>query len=155
MPSFWRWPWSKSVAPSAQSVTFEFETRASSLFGTIYRPVADVEFWSETYQRWERIRMIVDTGADYTLLPRYVAAVLGLSLPDQTRPVTVEGVGGQQKVYFWESARVKLGPFERTIPVSFSDSNQVPSLMGRQQFLETFAVSFEGKSRVSFANLKP
>jgi predicted aspartyl protease len=137
----------------APPVDFGFEQRPSSLFGSVYRPMADVDIWSEENNRWERIRMIIDTGADYTFVPRYVALLIGLNLND-TQKLKVEGIGGAQTVYFWEKARVKIGDHQRTIPISIADSNTVPSLMGRQLFFETFNVEFTGRKKIQFRSLQ-
>lgn len=142
----------KGNNPVAPPVDFQFEQRPSSLFGSVYRPVADVDIWSEVNQRWERIRMIIDTGADYTFVPRYVSVLLGLSLSD-TKKIKVEGIGGAQTVYFWENAKVKIGNHERVIPISIADSNTVPSLLGRHLFFETFNVEFNGRKKIRFASL--
>jgi predicted aspartyl protease len=134
-------------------VDFGFEERPSALFGSVHRPMADVDIWSEENNRWERIRMIIDTGADYTFVPRYVALLVGLNLNDIDK-LKVEGIGGSQTVYFWEKAKVKIGGHERTIPISIADSNTVPFLMGRQLFFETFNVEFNGKKKIQFRALQ-
>lgn len=50
------------------------------IFGEIARPVAKVFFWSKKWQSWEEIWMIVDSGADYTILPSYLSIQLGVDL---------------------------------------------------------------------------
>ena len=44
--------------------------------------------------------MIVDTGADYTLLPRFLAPVLGIDLNKDCQKLKTSGVGGEERVFF-------------------------------------------------------
>lgn len=94
--------------------------------------------------------MIVDTGADYTLLPRFMARKLGISLEKDCQIFRVLGVGGGERVYFLKKAKVKLGNWERTIPLGFLERNEIPPLMGRHLFLETFRTVFSPDHTVSF-----
>ena len=108
-------------------VKFSFKKEKSSLLGNIYRPIA----------------MIVDTGADYTLLPKFLSVSLGINLNNDYRKLETTGVGGNQKVYFSiHKVVVRVGDWQRKIPVGFLDCDFIPPLMGRHQFLETFKVIF-------------
>lgn len=98
------------------------------------------------------MRMIVDTGADYTLLPRYMAEKLGIDLEKDCRIFSTYGIGGGEKVYFIEQLKVKLGDLEKIIPVGFLDRDEVPPLMGRHHFLETFDTEFLKSHQVVFKN---
>lgn len=131
---------------------FPFRQEKSSILGRIYRPVAQVSFRSKVSGTWIEIWMIVDTGADYTLLPRYLADDLGINLAKDCQVFTTYGIGGGQKVYFLPKTKVKLGKWEKTIPVGFLDRNEVPPLMGRHLFLETFDTEFLKSHVVVFKN---
>ena len=96
--------------------------------------------------------MIVDTGADYTLLPRYMAEVLKINLEKDCRAFNTYGVGGGERVYFLPKIKVRLGKWERIIPIGFLERNEIPPLMGRHFFLETFEALFSPKHYVSFSN---
>ena len=95
--------------------------------------------------------MIVDTGADYTLLPRFMADRLGINLEKDCQVFHTYGVGGGERVYFLKKAKVKLGQWERNIPLGFLERNEIPPLMGRHLFLETFKTSFSPNHTVSFS----
>lgn len=52
-------------------------------------------------------------------------------------------MGGNQTIYFLKSKILaKLGKFNRKIPLAFFDNNEVPALLGRLGFLETFDTEF-------------
>ncbi len=125
-------------------IGFPFEKRPSSIFGYTWRPVALVDFQSmATPKVWTTIRLIVDTGADYTLLPRSYARALGVNLERDCKPFETIGIGGAEMVFIHPKIHVRLGEWEADVPVGFLDRDAVPALLGRQQFLEAFSVLFE------------
>lgn len=132
---------------------FPHQLKKSPLFGQVTRPIARVDIWSEGYSQWERVEMVVDSGADYTILPRYLAVLLDIDLQTQTKQVKTQGVGGKQVVYFLSSIEIKLGKRQLSIPVGFLDTNQVPPLLGRHQALDAFEVHLEGGKQTSFYHL--
>lgn len=130
---------------------FSFKKEQSSILGTIYRPISRVLFWSRGRNGWVAVRMIIDTGADYTLLPRFMAEELGIELEKDCKIFNTYGVGGEERVYFLPKIKVKLGEWERSIPVGFLERNEIPPLMGRHLFLETFETLFSSNHTVSFS----
>ena len=113
--------------------------------------MAEVLFWSKIDKYWLSVQMVIDTGADYSLLPKFMAEKLGISLKKDCRIFHTRGVGGAEKVYFLPKTKVKLGHWERIIPVGFLDKDNIPPLLGRQKFLETFEVLFSPNHTVSFS----
>lgn len=132
------------------SLTFPFEKRLSRILGEIYRPVAQIFFFSGVKKRWYEIWMLVDSGADYTILPKYFSYRLGINLEKDCKVFKTAGIGGQEKVYFLKIMRVKLGQWEREIPVGFLDRDDVPPLLGRHGFLETFEVLLSSNHTIHF-----
>ena len=133
------------------ALTFPFEKSNSPLFGNIYRPVAQVYFYSENKKRWYETWMIVDTGVDYTLLPKYFSERLGIDLKQDCKVFNTSGIGGNEKVYLNNKTKVRLGPWERVIPVGFLNRNEIPPLLGRRQFLETFESLFSSNHKLTFS----
>lgn len=130
---------------------FIFEKKQSSVFGIIHRPMAKVLFWSKKDGNWVSIRMVIDTGADYSLLPRFIADQLGINLKKDCQKFYTRGVGGTEKVYFLPKTKIKLGDWERIVPVGFLDKDNIPPLLGRQGFLEIFEVLFSSNHTVYFS----
>lgn len=126
------------------SVTFKFKEYNSNIFGSVSRPIAEVFFQHQQDKSWQGVTMLVDTGADYTLLPHFLAQLLGINLITDCKPIHTQGVGGTSKVYLLKKKiTVKLGEAKREIPVGFLSSDYVPPLLGRQEFFESFKVVFE------------
>ena len=126
------------------SVSFLFKEEQSPILGKIRRPIADVHFRHATRPLWQPVVMIIDTGADYTLLPLFLASVLGVNVKRDCRRINTQGVGGTSVVFFLNHRTpVKIGSYERTIPFGFLSHDYLPPLLGRHEFLETFRVLFE------------
>mgnify|MGYP001570880258 CR=1 FL=1 len=126
------------------AVSFPFKEEHSPIFGKISRPIAEVLFKDRKHSLWQPVTMIVDTGADYTLLPKFLARELGVELTKDCRVIVTQGVGGTSKVYLLKGRiDVKIGELQRRIPLGFLNNDYIPPLLGRQEFLETFKVVFE------------
>lgn len=124
-------------------VKFAYENVGKNFFGSVYRPIARVSFESLKTAIWTTTWMIIDSGADFTILPQYLSEDLEVSLEhDCTKDETV-GVGGEQTIFLCKKRiKAKIGDHEREVPLAFFDSNEVPALLGRLGFLETFNIEF-------------
>jgi len=132
------------------AITFQFRKEPSSFLGVIYRPVATILFQNRKNQIFKPVTLIVDTGADYTILPKFLADSLGVNLTKDCQKIQTTGVGGHETVYFCHNKiTIKLGKWKKDIPLGFIDNNQIPPLLGRYEFLETFRVIFD-KRQLTF-----
>lgn len=92
---------------------------------------------------WTHTWMVVDTGADFTILPKYLSQDLGISLETDCSVDITKGVGGDQPIYFCKlKITAQIGTFVRKIPLAFFSTDEVPPLLGRLGFLETFTTEF-------------
>lgn len=128
---------------------FNYEYTGESFFGGIYRPVAKVAFVSpRVSDKIVSVWMIVDSGADYSILPHHLSEKLRVSFEQDCVTDTTYGVGGQRTVYFLKDRiKVQIGNIQKSVPLAFFDSDEIPPLLGRQGFMETFDVEFL-KSRI-------
>lgn len=125
-------------------ITFPFEEQETKIFDKMKRPVAEVLFWSEKLQNWVPVKMVVDTGADYTLLPSWLAEKLGIKLGSDCKAFFTVGVGGSQRAYISKKNwRVKLKNWEGKITLGFITDHNIPPLLGRRNFLEKLEVIFK------------
>lgn len=125
-----------------KKITFPFIRERSKLFGYIDRPVAKVEFWSSKKNQWYTVLAIVDSGADYTLLPIYFASILDVDLKKDCKIYFTAGVGGSEKVFLHRNMAVKIGPWQSKIPVGFLNRDDIPPLLGRQECLNKLGILF-------------
>jgi len=133
-------------------IKFPFEKSTSHIFGDVWRPMAQVFFQRKSVDKWRSVWMIVDTGADYTLLPRFMAQKLEVNVEKECKIFHTSGIGGTERVYLLPKIKVQLGKFERIIPVGFIDRNEVPPLLGRHLFLETLETYFSSNHIVHFSD---
>lgn len=123
-----------------------FEREESAVFGNIFRPYFPMSFWSKKRKTWVEVWMIVDSGADYTLLPIQYLEELGVDKKNDTRTFSTFGVGGVSKVYILKrKIEVRLADKTLEIPLGFVDSVDVPPLLGRHECLEKFRILFENR----------
>lgn len=124
-------------------VKFDFKNEGENYFGKVYRPIALVSFKTQKTFQWTKILMIVDSGADFSILPKYLSDDLEISFENDCAKDSTIGVGGAQIVYLYKSRiDAKIGSIARKVPLAFFDNDQVPPLLGRQGFLETFDTEF-------------
>ena len=133
------------------ALKFPLERTHSPILGTIHRPIIKVLLNSKDTRHWREVWMLLDTGADYTLLPRYLAEKLGVDVKKDCQIFQTSGIGGTEKVYFLPKIEVKLGDFKRVIPVGFLERDEIPPLAGRHLFLETFKVLFSFNKEIVFS----
>jgi len=133
------------------AISFDFEDEGRGRFGSIYRPVAKVSLQSSKFDTWINTWMVIDTGADFTILPKYISADLGISLEHDCILESTKGVGGEQTIYFVKSKiTAKIGSLTRKIPLAFFATDELPPLLGRLGFLETFDTEFLAIHKVTF-----
>lgn len=132
-------------------VIFPFEYEGKNSFGSVFRPVAKITFFSSKQKISSDVWLVVDTGADFTILPKFVAQDLLIDFEKDCVIDKTMGVGGGQTIYLFKNKiHVKIGNIEKDIPVAFFDSDEIPALLGRQGFMETFDTEFLTSHKVVF-----
>lgn len=118
-------------------ISAPFSFKGKSYLGVIYRPYITVFITSKNIDEWVPIEMIVDSGADYTLLPKKYAQLLSIDLTKDCFPQETSGIGGKEKVYLCKRlVQIKIGNWKETIPVGILARNDIPGLLGRLDCLE-------------------
>lgn len=118
-------------------ISAPFSFKGKGYLGEIYRPYIPVLITSKNIDEWIPTEVVVDTGADYTLLPKKYAQLLSIDLLKDCYPQETSGVGGKEKVYLCKKVvRVKIGNWEELIPVGFLSRDDIPGLLGRLACLE-------------------
>lgn len=124
--------------------SFAFRQIPDDLFGVIYRPYARVTLYGKN-QKVRRVAMIVDTGADYTLLPRREAGLLGIDIYQDCLIQEMHGIGGEETVYLYRDFEIEIAQSKIKAPVGFLGKNDCSPLFGRHLCLEVFKVYFEDR----------
>ena len=122
---------------------YQYREKSSKIFGTILRPLINIEVFSETKKDWEIIdNVLADTGADLCILPRFLAEPLVDDITDG-QYVEIKGVvPNTVLIAFIHNLKIKLNKKEFTTKVALADSNDVPPILGRYGGLDLFEVTF-------------
>src|SRR3989344_29822 len=124
--------------------SFPYDTESSAIFKTIKRPVVQVSFWSSRMNHFLQFACLVDTGADYTLLPKTFSKDLGIDLEKDCVPYILSGIGGREKVFLLkQKLMIMVDKSKRKIPIGFLDRDNILPLLGRQECLDTFKITLE------------
>lgn len=125
---------------------FSFKRVGKSPFGPIDRPLVDVFFQSQDHHRIVPVKMIIDTGADYTLLPARYADLLAVSLERECVRNMSQGIGGKEAVYlFRKKIKIFINRWSAEIPLGFLHRDDVPPLLGRLLCLEKISLLMRRK----------
>lgn len=115
---------------------FRFKYIGGDDIGVIWRPYALVDFKTKVNGDWLPIEMVVDSGADYSLLPKRYAVLLGIDVEVDCTPKTTLGVGGSETVYLYKNQEIKIVDWQKKVPIGFLERDDVPPLLGRLGFME-------------------
>lgn len=122
---------------------FPFRRIGKEYLGIIYRPYVYAFLKHTKDEEWFPVEMIADTGADYTLLPRRYADLLGIDLNTDCIAQTSAGIGASETVYLYKGLIIKIESFKKEIPVGFLERDDIPALLGRLGMIEALRVIFE------------
>lgn len=129
-------------------ISFPFSFIGKTYLGEIYRPYAIVSVYSKLRNKWQPLEMVIDTGADYTLLPKIYSVILGINLNKDCKREQTIGIGGSETVYQYKNLPIKIGNWQNNISAGFLDRNDIPSLLGRLGCLEDFHLVFQNKKSI-------
>lgn len=121
-------------------IEFTFDTFSSPSLGRIDKPFARVRFISR--QRIFDVKLLIDSGADVTLLPRGIGIRLGLQKPAPQELTQIGGIsGGVTAVY----RNIFLGIENIVFPcqVAWVQNEKVPPVLGRADIFDRFHVEFK------------
>ncbi|MFH1563990.1 MAG: retropepsin-like aspartic protease [Nitrospirota bacterium] len=127
-------------------VEFYTDKEISLLFGKVWRPYADVELTKG--DKSIPYRMLVDPGADITLIARLTGEYLGLQIEKEDKIYELSGVTGEPISVIIKEIKMRIGDIEFPLRVAWSMIEEVPLLIGRLDVFDRFDVELrqrEGK----------
>ncbi|MBI5227488.1 aspartyl protease family protein [Candidatus Micrarchaeota archaeon] len=126
-------------------IEFKFREGHSRIFGKTLRPVADV-----TLRNGDRDvvqGMIVDSGADVTLIPKSVGDYIGFKINNE-KIVEVKGIGDRGIPVVLKKAFIRIGEKEIDAIVAWSLIEEVPLLLGRKDVFDKFQIIFKDNTSI-------
>lgn len=129
-------------------VEFDFRKEKSSLFGDIYRPVAKLTLIYKDNSLPEIF--YVDSGADLTLIPRSVGEILAFDNPKPAEIIDIKGIGEKGVPMVLRKVVMILQDFRIQTRIGWALIEDVPLLLGREDFFKYFNIVFKKNKKTAF-----
>ena len=113
--------------------------------GKIWDPTIPVSI--KTRFGYEPYDFLLDTGADFTMLPVTFADVLELKLSDLPKSRSY-GIEGHGVAVFVAPITLKLGEFPFKVRALLSANESTPLILGRQGLFDRFNIHFDNRRKV-------
>ena len=122
---------------------FPYSDEDSNIFGKIKRPRIKMKILSEVTSDWEVLdEVLADTGADLTVLPRFMGRLLVGDITSGEYFEIKGVVPGARLIIYVHELKIKLNDKEFSAPVGIADSDDVPAIFGRACALDLFDANF-------------
>ncbi|MCK4733331.1 MAG: hypothetical protein KAT65_12830 [Methanophagales archaeon] len=130
-------------------IEFPYAEEESNTFGSVMRPRISMDLFSTFRDEWLPIDdVLADTGADLTVLPRFIGELLTVDITDGKYSEIKGVIPGTILVAYVHQIEVRIGTLVFEAPVAIADSNDVPSIFGRVNALDRFDANFLNGERV-------
>lgn len=120
-------------------IEFPFEKRYSRNLGQILKPIIGVTITGS--KRSANIFMLLDSGADISLIPYSVGEAIGLE-PNMANRGEVQGIGEGSVPYILTEVRLKIENIEISARIGWSLIEEIPFILGRLDIFQKFAIEF-------------
>ena len=120
-------------------IEFEFEKRHSQRLGEILKPIIPVTIIGP--KRSLNVFMLLDSGADLSLIPYSLGETVGIELDIENRS-EVHGIGEGSVPYILSQLKLKIGKVEISARVEWALIEEVPFILGRLDIFQKFSIEF-------------
>jgi len=128
-------------------IKFKYRKGESKIFPEVYRPVADVDFWSKSKKKWISVSMYIDSGADITLIPRSMGELLGFEF-NKSEITELSGVGGGMVAVIIKKVPMRIEEYEFDVKIAWSMIEEVPYLLGQEGVFDRFNINFKKRDKI-------
>ena len=126
------------------SIKIPYQYKQSPYFGKICDIGLVVEVWLPSIG-YQPFVFALDSGADCTLVPRYLASLTGISLPS-TPNAEVNGIAKKPMPAYKGQLKLRIESEEFKVRCLFTESDKTPLLLGRADFFSFFNVHFDNRN---------
>jgi len=120
-------------------IEFPFLKRRSEKFGYVPKPIIPVSIIGP--KRGVKVFMLLDSGADISMIPYSVGETIGLELDMSTRG-EVQGIGEGSVPYILGQVRIQIENFEIPARIGWALVEEIPFILGRLDVFNALAVEF-------------
>lgn len=126
-------------------MSIEFPLRRfRTKFGVLYRPIIPV--FLKVGKGRERFRFILDSGAEFTMVPRWVSRRVGIDVDEFSR-LTVEGIEGHGLTGVLAPMPIQIASDKLIVRCFFADKDNSPFLLGRADLFDRFNILFDARKK--------
>ncbi|RJP30920.1 MAG: hypothetical protein C4527_08845 [Candidatus Omnitrophota bacterium] len=120
-------------------IVFEFVKRHTIVLGEVLKPIIPATIIGP--RQSVNLFMLLDSGADLSLIPYSVGEIIGLNL-DMKRRSEVQGIGEGSVPYILSRVKFKIETIEISAHVGWALIEEVPFILGRLDIFEEFSIEF-------------
>ncbi|MEM2100565.1 MAG: hypothetical protein QXP45_04445 [Thermoproteota archaeon] len=124
---------------------FPYQKEKSSLFGEIYRPIA--EFEVETRSGWITLLAYIDSGADVSILPASFLKAFGIMVEEEEIR-EIRGVGGAKVPIVVKDVKMRMGQQVFNSKIAIALVEDVPYILGREGVFDKFEICFKQRDKI-------
>ena len=125
------------------SIEFPLDKKLTTL-GEVPDPVIIVDVL--TKEGFLPFEFILDTGADCTVLPKYMAELTGVDLSSCKQDCTY-GLKNEPLNVYIDNITIKISRYEFPIRCLFSEDDSTSLLLGRMDIFSRFNIIFDNKNK--------
>lgn len=89
---------------------------------------------------------LVDSGADFTLLPKSLAEEIGINLRRCRTSLTL-GIEGRGIKIYHAKLQIRIGDWTSWVRCAFANHDRIPPLLGRLDLFSRYTITFHAKRR--------
>lgn len=116
--------------------------------GPFLTPYCWIEIKTTYNHIWRKYKFLLDTGADYTSVPKFLSEVIGYDLKKAKQEIMYTA-NNEPMVTYLGKINIKIDSLEITLPCAFTDKNDTPFLLGRAGLIERFEILLSAKKKVT------
>ncbi len=130
-------------------IKFRYQLEDSNIFESIKRPRVRMHIYSRVFKEWLSIEdVLVDTGADLSILPVTLGTVLVGDIKNKRR-FKITGLVSHTYMYLHNLSTRLNGKVIKAL-FAIADTDDLPPTMGRKGALDKFDVTFQKGRTITF-----
>ncbi|MEK6887919.1 MAG: hypothetical protein AABX14_03165 [Candidatus Aenigmatarchaeota archaeon] len=127
---------------------FSYIEKESRILGHVLKPLISIEILSKDDLWYGLDEVLVDTGADITLIPKSVGEVLVGDITSGKK-AAIKGITPFELIIYIHNLKMKVMNKEIETSIAIADSDDVPAVLGRFMALDLFNAEFlKGKELI-------